>query len=265
MRLQISMFMFVFVVFNWGCNPNSSIEATDGNISASDGFVEHKVNHVAIIADGNRRWAKEKGITKKEGHSKAFLEVVPKITEKAFKNGLNTLTFWWFSTENWNREKEEVDDLIEIFQESIQKLLPIAQSSGARIVHLGRKDRLPENLREEMIKAETETKNNNSHFLFIALDYGGHEELERAAEKYKVSTAQGVSLKDFLDTAGSTPYPNPDILIRTSGEQRLSGFMPWQTVYTELFFIEDYFPAFTYDRLLSIVGEFAGRQRRYGK
>ena len=101
--------------------------------------------------------------------------------------------------------------------------------------------------------------------IFIALDYGGHDEIERAAYKFKASSAQGISIKDFLDTAGSSPYPNPDILIRTSGVQRMSGFMPWQTAYTELFFIEDFFPAFTYDKLLSIVEEFAGRMRRYGK
>lgn len=207
----------------------------------------------------------KRGLSKKKGHLTGLLKVVPEITRKAFEDGLNTLTFWWFSTENWNREPEEIKDLIKICETSLKILVPIAQSLDARIVYLGRKDRLPQSLLETMVTVENETKNNNVHFLFIALDYGGRDELERAAEKLK-SSNQGLSFATFLDSACSSPYPNPDILIRTSGEQRLSGFMSWQMEYAELFFIKELFPALTYDKVLSVVEEFAGnRRRRFGK
>lgn len=239
-------------------------------------------HHIAVIPDGNRRWAKQNGLPAFEGHRQGFNRVVPLI-RAAREIGIHTLTLWAFSTENWNRDRTEIDYLMELYEKLVDKNLAEAKKEGARIYHLGRKDRLPKSLVEKIIKAEKETENNAKYVLNIALDYGGQDEILRATEKIvkdildnkiKVDDLWKKENQDpqsqplyfyrrFLDTGGQ-PFPYPDLIIRTSGEQRLSGLLSWQAAYAELYFENGHFPDFTPDKLKTAIEAYSQRQRRFG-
>lgn len=239
-------------------------------------------NHIAIIPDGNRRWAKDRHLPALEGH-RCGAKVTTKIARAARDFGVHTLTFWGFSTENWGRSESEVSGLMKIFESFIGQHLKEAQNDNVRIVHLGRKDRIPKTLARKLAKAEEETKNNSQHVFNIAIDYGGQDELLRAFEKAfrdvetgkivleklseEVGKYQGkypyYYFKDYLDTAGQS-HPYPDLVIRTSGERRLSGFIPWQAVYSEIYWERDHFPDFTPEKLKQAILDFGHRRRRFG-
>lgn len=229
--------------------------------------------HIGIIPDGNRRWAKEKGLPTLEGHRRGF-NVAVKLSRKARRMGISTVTLWGFSTENWKRTTEEVSYLMGLYEVLIDEYLKEAIEDKVRIIHLGRKDRLKESLLKKIINAEEKTKNFNEYFLNIAIDYGGRDEILRSiiklsavAKLWRDKQNSIITEEDFekyLDT-GDQPFPNPDIIIRTSGEFRTSGFMIWQSIYAEWFFLNKYFPDLTEDDLEKIVQEFNERQRRFGK
>lgn len=219
------------------------------------------LNHVALIADGNRRWAREKNLPSFEGHRKGF-ENIKKLLKKGRDLGISVMTFWVFSTENWKRQQEEVGYLMRLAEEVIEVQLKEAIEEETRIVHIGRKDRLPEGLKAKIAKAEEETKKFTKYYFVIALDYGGHDEILRAVTKMK--DAKTENLDSYLDTS-ILPYPNPDLIIRTGGEERLSGFMTWQSAYSEYFFSPLKFPDFLPEELEKAVEEFKSRQRRFGK
>lgn len=229
--------------------------------------MEHiDLTHVAVIADGNRRWAKQRGMPTIEGHRRGADNFV-KLSRYARELGIRVFTLWGFSTENWNRAKEEVGYLMGLFGQMIDRELKNALVEETRIVHLGRKDRFSPSLAGKIREAEEKTKAYTKYHLVIALDYGGRDELERAMNKM-VSTERKESytaqdLEKYLDTA-VLPHPNPDLIIRTSGEERLSGFMPLQSVYSEFFFTPTLFPDFGPEQLKQAVTEFADRQRRFG-
>lgn len=217
--------------------------------------------HIAIIADGNRRWAKNRGLPTFEGHRQGF-ENIKKLSKKAKTLGIQIITFWVFSTENWDRSQEEVGYLMKLAEKviDIQKKEAIAEKT--RIVHIGRKDRIPTLLRNKIEQAERDTKQFSQYYFVVALDYGGRDEIERAIEKMNRTGEQ--LLDNCLDTA-VLPYPNPDLIIRTSGEQRLSGFMTWQGAYSEYYFTEKLFPDFNPDELEAAVLDYGLRKRRFGK
>lgn len=217
--------------------------------------------HIAIIADGNRRWAKNRGLPTFEGHRQGF-ENIKKLSKKAKNLGIQIITFWVFSTENWDRSQEEVGYLMKLAEKviDIQKKEAIAEKT--RIVHIGRKDRIPTLLRNKIEQAERDTKQFSQYYFVVALDYGGRDEIERAIEKMNRTGEQ--LLDNCLDTA-VLPYPNPDLIIRTSGEQRLSGFMTWQGAYSEYYFTEKLFPDFNPDELEAAVLDYGLRKRRFGK
>ena len=214
-------------------------------------------NHVAIIPDGNRRWAKEKGKNTYEGHKKGFEKLI-KIAKKARVLGIKVFTVWAFSTENWKRSKEEVGYLMKLYEIMIDKYLADALKNKVRIIHLGRKDRINENLKNKILKVEEKTKIFDKNYLCIALDYGGRDEIGRAIKINKNNFSQ------FLDTK-DLPFPDPDLIIRTGGEQRLSGFMLWQSQYSELVFEKKYLPDYSDEDFESTIKEFSARQRRLGK
>lgn len=238
--------------------------------------------HLAIIPDGNRRWARARGFPTFEGHRQGFNRVVP-LVRTARDFGIHTLTLWAFSTENWNRSKEEISYLMKLYEKMIEENLEEAKKEESRIIHLGRKERIPESLRKKIEKAEAETKSFRRYILNIALDYGGHDELLRAVEKIinevkaGYLTPRGIwqevgkyngkypyfYLKHYLDT-GDQPYPYPDFIIRTSGEQRLSGLYCWQAAYSEIYFEKDHFPDFTPEKLRDAILDFSRRSRRFG-
>jgi undecaprenyl diphosphate synthase len=225
-------------------------------------------NHVAIIPDGNRRWAKEKGLPTFQGHQKGYQQGI-EIGRRARKMGIKVLTFWAFSTENWQRTQEEVGYLMNIFKQLIDEYLKEALAEKIRIVHLGRKDRINDSLRKKLIAAEEKTKNFDNYYLAIALDYGGHSEILRAFQrifnfKLPIAELNESNFYQFLDTK-DLPYPNPDLIIRSGGENRLSGFMPWQSQYSEFVFVKKYFPDFTPDDFEACIKEYMNRQRRFGR
>lgn len=239
-------------------------------------------NHVAIIPDGNRRWARARGLPAFEGHRRGF-EISPKIARAARNFGVHTFTVWAFSTENWNRSTKEVSYLMKLYEKFIDDHLKEAQEEKTKIIHLGRKDRIPEALRKKLIHAEEITKENEKYILNIALDYGGHDELLRAIDKAIKDILIGklkpedlskevakyhdkypcYFFKHYLDT-GDQPYPYPDLTIRTSGEQRISGFLSWQIAYSEFYWEKDHFPDFTPEKLRQAIIAYSSRNRRFG-
>lgn len=226
----------------------------------------HPLYHLAIIPDGNRRWAKKHNLPIFLGHKKGF-DVLIKISKKAFKMGVKIITVWGFSTENWQRDKKEISDLMKLFFQTAKKFLQQALKNKIRIIHLGRKDRLDKKLINLIKKIEKKTKKFNDYYLCIALDYGGRDEILRAIKKIIKSKEENIDEKkffQFLDTK-DLPYPSPDLIIRTSGEKRLSGFLSWQSAYSELIFIKKYFPDFTKKDLERCFLDYYRRKRRYGK
>ena len=225
-------------------------------------------NHIAIIPDGNRRWARARGLEPSEGHKQGAKRVSELIRE-ARKLGVHTLTFWGLSTENWQeRPKKEVATLVKIIRNLIDENLKEAQKEGARIIHIGRKDRLPKILLDKIRHAEEKTKNNTKFILNLALDYGGQDEIVRAIQKivakgYKAEEIDKELIDIYMDTADQ-PYPYPDLLIRTSGEQRTSGLLIWQSGYTEYYWEQDHLPDMSLDKLKAAILDYSCRRRRFG-
>lgn len=239
-------------------------------------------NHIAIIPDGNRRWAKAHNLPPFEGHRRGF-EIAPKIARAARNFGIHTTTVWAFSTENWNRSREEVAYLMKLYEKFIDDNLKEAQEEDVKIVHLGRKDKIPDSLRKKIEHAEETTKNNTKHILNVALDYGGHDEILRAIDKIVKDLREGkleveklretigkyqgkypyYYFKRYLDT-GDQPYPYPDLVIRTSGEKRTSGFMPWQICYAEFYWEPCHFPDYTPEKLRKAIIDYSTRHRKFG-
>lgn len=223
-------------------------------------------NHLAIIPDGNRRWARKNNLPIFIGHQKGF-QALKKIIKKSFQLGIKIITIWGFSTENWKRSKKEVNHLMTLFQKIISHYLKEALKNQIRLIHLGRKDRLNKTLIKKIIEVEEKTKHFNKNFLCICLDYGGKDEILRAINEILKTDIKIVDEKIFnhyLDTK-NLPYPNPDLIIRTSGEQRLSGFLTWQSVYSELIFVKKYLPDFNLKDFEKCLKEYSKRQRRFGK
>jgi len=245
-------------------------------------MTKSKLKHLAIIPDGNTRWAKSNNLPVFEGYKKGMKRVV-EISRHSRKLGIHTLTMWGLSTENWqHRPKLELEFLIKLFMKTIDDYIKDAKQEDVKIIHLGKKDRLPKNLIHKVTRAEDETKNNRSHVLNIALDYGGHDEIIRTVTKIVTDIqTKEISVEDlsketekegkmrktvfssYLDT-GDQPNPFPDFIIRTSGEMRLSGFFPWQSVYSELHFEPCFFPDFTPEKLDNAIKIFNKRKRRFG-
>ena len=225
-------------------------------------------NHIAIIPDGNRRWAKAHNLPTLAGHKKGF-EVAVKIGRKIRSLGINTLTMWAFSTENWNRTPKEVSYLMKMYEIFVEKNLKEALKEKIRIIHIGRKDRIPKSLLEKLKKSEEKTKDFSDYVLNIAIDYGGRDEIVRSIKKisnfkFQISNLTEDNFSQFLDTANQ-PYPNPDLIIRTSGEQRTSGLMIWQAAYAEYIFLQKHFPDLKDEDIELAIEEYSARQRRFGK
>ena len=222
--------------------------------------------HVVIIPDGNRRWAAARGFAPIVGHKKG-LDTALNVVNASRNLGIRVLTLWGFSTENWRRPEKEVGYLMKIYFAFFKKHMKELVQEGVRFKWLGRRDRVPESLRKLLEKLEKITAKNRAYFLNVAIDYGGHEELVNVvkkiiSKKVKPSEVNEEMIAANLQTAG---VPDPDLLIRTSGEMRTSGIMPWQTTYTELFFSKLMFPDFSVAELKRAINDFSARQRRFGQ
>jgi undecaprenyl diphosphate synthase len=220
---------------------------------------------VAIIMDGNGRWAEAHGLSVADGH-RAGTRALRRTVETAIELGVESLTVYAFSTENWTRPRDEIDALMEIFDETIERELPDLASQGVRTRFIGRRDRAPAWLRDRMAGLEEQTAGNRRIDLWIAFDYGGRAELVEAARRL---VADGVAPADVDEEAlaarlNAPDLVDPDLLIRTSGERRISNFLLWQLAYAELVFLDALWPDFGPDDLRSAVAEYARRRRRFG-
>ena len=220
---------------------------------------------VAIIMDGNSRWAAGEGLTVADGHREGT-RALRRTVEAAIDLGIESLTVYAFSTENWLRPPQEVDALMEIFGETIERELPDLAKQGVRTRFVGRRDRVSAELKERMENLEAETAHRDRLSLWIAFDYGGRAELADAARRVVEAGLRPDEIdEDVLATFLYAPeLPDPDLLIRTSGELRISNFLLWQLAYAELIFTDRRWPEFGEDDLRSAVVEYAARQRRFG-
>jgi undecaprenyl diphosphate synthase len=220
---------------------------------------------VAIIMDGNSRWAAGQGLSVADGHREGT-RALRRTVEAAMDLGIESLTVYAFSTENWLRPPAEVDALMEIFGETIDRELPDLAEQGVRTRFVGRRDRVSPELRERMADLEAETAHRDRLQLWIAFDYGGRAELTEAARRLVEAGIQPDEIdEDVLARHLYAPeLPDPDLLIRTSGELRISNFLLWQLAYAELVFTERRWPEFGEEDLRSAVVEYATRQRRFG-
>lgn len=227
-------------------------------------------NHVAIILDGNGRWAKSKGMPRNFGHTQGAKNVET-ICEACHDLGIKYLTVYAFSTENWSRPKLEVDALMTLLRSYLKNCFKTAKKNNMSIRVIGDISKLAEDLQKTIIDLEEETKNYDGLHFTVALNYGSQDEMLRAMNKIMADMDSGVIEKgqitkelfeQYLDTAG---IPDPDLLIRTSGEQRLSNYLLWQLAYSEFYFADVHWPEFSKDELIKAVESYSSRNRRYGK
>ena len=228
------------------------------------------IKHIAIIMDGNRRWAKSHNLNTKLGHKKGA-EVLETISRYCNKIGLEYLTVYAFSTENWKRTKEEVGAIMLILQMYLDRFLKTADLDNIKLRILGDIDGVPEELRKKMIQMEERTKDNTGLNLNIAFNYGGRAEIVRATQRIAQDVLDGkMEIKDINEeTISNNLYTcgqsDPDLVIRTSGELRMSNFLPWQITYSEFLFLDKYWPDFTSEDIDNAINEYNNRHRRIGK
>ena len=230
---------------------------------------ENIPRHVAIIMDGNGRWAEERGQGRVYGHTNG-VESMRKAIRAAVRRGVKFLTVYAFSTENWGRPKEEVQALMELLCKSLSNETAELKSQGVRMRFIGDVEALPEDVRAAIARSEKETHRNEKLTLVVAVNYSSRWEITRMAQKIAVQVRdEGLQIHEITDrtvadnlvTAG---IPDPDLLIRTSGEQRLSNFLLWQLSYSELYFTETYWPDFDESEFDKAIAEYQKRERRYG-
>ncbi len=215
--------------------------------------------------DGNGRWAERRGLPVADGHREGT-RALRRTVEAAIDLGVRSLAVYAFSTENWARPADEVESLMEIFGETIERELPDLAKQGVRTRFIGRRDRAPDWLQERMAGLEAETASNDRLSLWIAFDYGGRAELVDAARRLLESGVRPEELDEEMLAAElyAPELPDPDLLIRTSGELRLSNFLLWQLAYAELVFVETLWPDFGEEELRSALADYATRRRRFG-
>jgi len=226
--------------------------------------------HLGIMIDGNRRWAKKRGLPPFEGHRKG-IQRVEEIIKYAYKRGVKILTLYGFSTENWKRNPKEVNFLMNLFEKYVKKGLKEEQKKDKKYYiqfrHIGRKDRLPKHLVELLEKLEKATKKNSQMVVNVAIDYGGRDEVVRAVKKIirKKLKPEEITEEVLMKNLDTGDLPDVDFVIRTSGEMRLSNFLPLQATYAELYFPRIYWPDFDKEQFDLSLEEFKKRERRFGK
>jgi undecaprenyl diphosphate synthase len=221
--------------------------------------------HIAIIMDGNGRWALRRGLPRVAGHKRGA-DTVRRITEECRRLGIGVLTLYAFSDENWGRPKEEVGFLMDMLGTFLKAEIATMKENGIRFRTIGRTERLPASVRSWIDKAAAGTAGNTGMVLNLALSYGGRGEILEAVKRMRAAGAPPEQLTEevfssYLDTAG---LPDPDLIIRTSGERRISNFLLWQAAYTELYFTDTLWPDFEEQDLIAALVDYQGRQRRFG-
>ncbi len=226
--------------------------------------------HLAIIMDGNGRWAKQKGMFRYKGHESGS-KAVREIVEGSAKIGIPNLTLYAFSTENWNRPKMEVELLMRLLISSLKKEIKTLQDNSIKLNAIGNLDALPVKARKELYKVMELTKNNTRMTLTLALSYGSREEITKTIKEISLKVKNNLISPDDIDETVINNHlytqnlPDVDLLIRTSGEQRISNFLLWQIAYAELYFTETLWPDFTKEHLFAAILNYQNRERRFGK
>ena len=226
--------------------------------------------HIAIIMDGNGRWAQRQQKLRIFGHQNAFT-AVRQTVEAAVECGVKYLTLYTFSTENWNRPKEEVDGLMELLIKAVREETKTLMDNNVRLTTIGDINRIPERSRTKLQECINETAHNTSTTLILALSYSAHWETAEALKQICRDSANGLLKPDDITEAtfgkylSTRDYPNPDLLIRTGGELRISNFLLWQMAYTEFFFSDILWPDFRKENFFEAIAEYQNRQRRFGK
>lgn len=218
---------------------------------------------IAVIMDGNRRWARERGLPTIAGHE-AGARKMRELVAWAREAGIKEVTVYAFSTENWNRSEEEVNGLMSLFRHFIAESAQKLGSSEVRIRFVGERSRFAEDIRSAMQEVEEKTEEGDVT-LILALSYGGRSEIVASVNQLLAERKESVSEEEFSEALWTKGLLDPDILIRTGGEQRLSGFLPWQSVYSELFFTDTKWPDFSKEEFLEILDAYRARERRRGK
>lgn len=225
--------------------------------------------HVAIILDGNGRWAKNKHMPRTYGHTVGS-KVVERTVEDASDIGIKYLTVYVFSTENWKRSQDEVSMLFSLIERYLRSLIKKSKKNNVRCRVIGRRDNMSSSMLQVIEKLEEETKDNTGLTFTLAINYGGRDEITRAVQGIAQDVKDGKlnaeditesTISDYLDTSG---MPDPDLLIRTGGDERLSNYLPWQLTYTEFYFTPVLWPAFTKNDIIDAVIKYNGRDRRFG-
>lgn len=224
------------------------------------------LKHVAIIMDGNRRWAKARGLDPVKGHEAAVKNSIEPIITYLANNKIPYVTFWAFSTENWKRDEAEIKEIFDVFRMGLNTLAIKLIQMGARFRLLGDINKFPKDIAQKSLDLITKSKENSVITTTFALNYGGRDEILRAVKKIIKAGLKPEEISEevfgsYLDTAG---IPDPDLIIRTGGDKRLSGYLPWQSVYAELFFTPTLFPDFSPEELDKILDDFTKRDRRFG-
>jgi undecaprenyl diphosphate synthase len=245
------------------------IDEANSFVNLSKQLIENaKINvpkHVVIIPDGNRRWARSLGFKAYVGHRRAVeAERLVKIFQECMNLGVEYLTLWAFSTENWDREQEEIEELFKIMKEGVSKIEPELIKNKIRFRRLGRTDRISKDLISKLSGLEDSTKQFSKLNFQLCVDYGGRNSLVSAVNKILTSGLKQITEQDIMDNLDSWDLPSPDLIIRTSGEQRLSGIMPFESVYSELYFTNVYFPDFDSEHFVRAILDYSGRTRRFG-
>lgn len=244
-------------------------ERDDMQLAETDTTSVPVPRHIAIIMDGNGRWAKARGLPRFAGHKRGA-ETVRIIVKACQSLGIKYLTLYAFSSENWKRPATEVADLMGLFRLYLTRELNELHKNGVRVHFIGQRQELPKDIIELIEKTEEKTRMNTRLDLVLAVNYGSHSEIIRAVQsvakdvelgRLKPADVTDACFSGYLDTAG---IPNPDLMIRTSGEQRLSNFLLWQAAYAELAFVDVHWPDFSRECLEGVIRDYQGRERRYG-
>jgi len=226
--------------------------------------------HIGIIMDGNGRWAKKRGLPRAMGHRKGT-EATHNIVEACGELGVSYLTIYVFSAENWGRPESEVNFLMELLVEMIHKEVDLLNKNNVRLHAIGDLSKLPESTYAELVKGIEKTKDNSGLNLILALSYGGRDDIVNAAKSFARDAAKDPSLIETLDEEAfqkylyTAPYPDPELIIRTGGEKRISNFLIWQIAYSELYITDTLWPDFNKDSLEEAIEDFNSRERRFGK
>lgn len=225
----------------------------------------HSPRHVAFIMDGNRRWARQNKLSLFLGHESGAKKIEP-LVDYALTRGITYLTFWAFSTENWERPEAEVSDILQVFRQALRDpMMKRLQEKHVKIQVIGDLTPFPDDIKQDVSRILEDTKDNDRMTVNIALNYGGRAEILRGIQKLLTSHKTSVTEAEFSDLLYTAGQPDPDFIIRTGGEQRLSGYLPWQTVYAELYFTPVFWPDFTPEEFEKALGEYEHRHRRFGK